>query len=526
MTRRTRIILTCAGAVAATAGLLVVMKLGPFSTVATVTTATEPLDRPMREVWPALNRWDDRLEREYSEFVARLGGALAARKCNRLDRCLRNPEANLLFEPADAYLAMVPDCADLPYHLRAYFAFKRKLPFGYVNDVVGRGKRDIRYAFDVVPRGWTDWRSFKTPRKFLASIGGQVHSGMYRTQPGMDGVDFYPVSIERKSVIPGAIFYDPNGHVAVVTAVRSDGVVQLIDGHPDGSLTVKRFGAAFVVGPARMGGGFKRFRPVSVVDGKLFWPPAAVLPGWDPWAQYDKTRREGQTFEVWSRGKLAMDGAAMDPIADLRDQVQSLCRDVSDRVTAVEAAIAAGLSARAHPPALPDNIYGTDGEWEEYSTPSRDARLKAAVRELHDAALKIASAGQAAPALAAFTEEASKSDCQYRYLRSDGSAKLVSFEDVLDRLFTISFDPYHCPELRWGAPVGPERSTCPDGKNKLDWYANEQRLRNRIDREYGAPTPLESGPEVMPEIDPRRVLAPPELPGARAATSSGGPRPR
>ena len=97
---------------------------------------------------------------------------------------------------------------------------------------------------------------------------------------------------------------------------------------------------------------------------------------------------------------------------------------------------------------------------------------------------------------------------------------------MLDRLFTISFDPYHCPELRWGAPVGPERSTCPDGKNKLDWYANEQRLRNRIDREYGAPTPLESGPEVVPEIDPRRVLSPPTPQGASAATSSGGPRPR
>ena len=40
----------------------------------------------------------------------------------------------------------------------------------------------------------------------------------------------------------------------------------------------------------------------------------------------------------------------------------------------------------------------------------------------------------------------------------------------------------------------------------ISWYRNEQRLRNRIDREYGTPTPLEGGPEAVPEIDARTVL--------------------
>jgi hypothetical protein len=76
----------------------------------------------------------------------------------------------------------------------------------------------------------------------------------------------------------------------------------------------------------------------------------------------------------------------------------------------------------------------------------------------------------------------------------------------------MSFDPYHCPELRWGAPAGsPERASCPDGAGKLKWYADEQRLRNRIDREYGAPTPLESGPTEVPDVDPRTILMPPAL---------------
>ena len=33
---------------------------------------------------------------------------------------------------------------------------------------------------------------------------------------------------------------------------------------------------------------------------------------------------------------------------------------------------------------LPRNIYGTNGDWETYSTPSRDARLKTAFKESRD----------------------------------------------------------------------------------------------------------------------------------------------
>ena len=51
------------------------------------------------------------------------------------------------------------------------------------------------------------------------------------------------------------------------------------------------------------------------------------------------------------------------------------------------------------------------------------------------------------------------------------------------RLFTISFDPYHCVELRWGA-ADAERESCTDGKAKQRWYEAEQRLRNQPDRTY------------------------------------------
>src|SRR5262249_4616913 len=52
------------------------------------------------------------------------------------------------------------------------------------------------------------------------------------------------------------------------------------------------------------------------------------------------------------------------------------------RALAVDVGVAAGMPKRAQPARLPLNIYGTSGDWEIYSTPSRDARLKTAFKSL------------------------------------------------------------------------------------------------------------------------------------------------
>jgi hypothetical protein len=50
------------------------------------------------------------------------------------------------------------------------------------------------------------------------------------------------------------------------------------------------------------------------------------------------------------------------------------------------------------------------------------------------------------------------------------------------RLFDISFDPYHCVELRWGD----DGSGCPDQAGKRRWYALEARARGEVDRDTHA----------------------------------------
>jgi len=47
----------------------------------------------------------------------------------------------------------------------------------------------------------------------------------------------------------------------------------------------------------------------------------------------------------------------------------------------------------------------------------------------------------------------------------------------------MSFDPYHCPERRWGAR-GVELETCKDGPVKERWYEAQKYLRNQSRRTY------------------------------------------
>jgi hypothetical protein len=167
------------------------------------------------------------------------------------------------------------------------------------------------------------------------------------------------------------------------------------------------------------------------------------------------------------------------------------------RIDAVEAAITAGLPTRPQPDRLPRNIYGTDGDWETYSTPSRDARLKTSFKELRDEVarflllattepdrLAYAGADLAGDIRTAYSTEAAA--CSISYETSQGVRRTLDFEGVKARLFAMSFDPYHCPERRWGATSADELATCPDGPGKQAWYAAEQRLRNQIERTYDA----------------------------------------
>ncbi len=548
--------------------------LDPQLAPPTPPTATKPADPPSRPEaagaappdktaaswhWRILRTtWTERDEKGYEEFVARIGES----GCRNMHACLTGAASNPLYRASNPPgMHFYADCADLPYMLRAYYAWKNGLPFSYSTAVTPLGfSKDIRYTARgnaiTSRRDLTD--AGLDARKAVPQVVDTISSAHYRTPPDYTGKllpDHYPVRITRESIKPGTTIYDPNGHVAVVYKVTAEGRIHYIDTHPDNSLTRGIYGKAFSRATPAMGAGFKRWRPQTLVGaarrpdgslagGHIVLSPDKDIPDWSDeqffGTEKNRTRTwttgkfvlEGETLEYYDyvRRRLANAGFKYDPLEETRSMVRSLCEDLKYRVDAVDVAVKAGIHKRPQPDKLPNNIYGTDGDWETYSTPSRDARLKTAFKELRDEVARfLALSGEGSKRLSyagedlrgdirtAYLQEAAA--CSISYVRSDGSEEKLAFADVAKRLFALSFDPHHCAERRWGAQDADELATCADGADKRAWYEAEQRLRNQPDRTYDARMGFSladlrkavpgSGIDVAPVIDVLGLLGDP-----------------
>ena len=102
--------------------------------------------RAGKGVWPAKNDWNRETENLYSAWIETLFEAPLeeAPSWKAMHEVLRDPSRNVLFNHLGLRedqkgLVIQPDCADVPYFLRAYFAFKMGLPFGYAKCTRGDG---------------------------------------------------------------------------------------------------------------------------------------------------------------------------------------------------------------------------------------------------------------------------------------------------------------------------------------------------------------------------------------------------
>ena len=527
--------------------------------------------------------WSDADERGYSEFIAAIGNA----NCRTVDQCMKNP-ANPFARTDRPGTFFKADCADLPYFLRAYYAWKRGLPFSYISAVSPRGRtRDIRYT--ASGNNISARRDITTGSinglDLLVNLRNGISSAMYRLHPDMEGTDLYPVRIDRKALRAGSVLYDPNGHLAVVYKVEDDGRILYIDSHPDNTLTRGTYGRKFVRSSPGMGSGFKNWRPARLINatktvdgvylgGTVVFAKNAEIPDYSTEQYFGNVTRPpsdrqwasgafvlaGQQADYYDymRAKMGGGSLAYEPVQELRNMMRANCEDIKYRAEAVDIAIARGIHLKGQPARLPPNIYGTEGEWEDYSSPSRDARLKTSFKELRDQVqrfvewhaagdrrIQYAGFDLLSDLAAAYDQEATA--CSITYMRSNGTPFQLGYEEIRRRLFALSFDPYHCIERRWGASDPAELATCRDDGYKAEWYAAEQALRNQIDRTYDARmdfglAELKQGPgpgkgvATPPDIDARGLIvtllaqrggpppAPTGYPGAPPATAAPAPR--
>ncbi|MCD6497005.1 MAG: hypothetical protein J7M25_01715 [Deltaproteobacteria bacterium] len=235
-------------------------------------------------VWPVRRQWTPGMERLYSAWIAHLFDVPGRKSWRPLHQVVRRPEQNFLYDvlglaedsgaKGGNRVALWGDCADVAYMVRTYFSWKMRLPmrFGICSRGSGRhGPRCRAYGTNLTDH----YDHIADPvARFDAfvrrDISWQVHSGTTRTLPADTHSDFYPISVTRKTLVPGVVYVDPGGHVLVVTRVE-DGNLTAIDGHPDMTVTVRHFShhQFFPVYVRLMTGGFKAFRPVRYEQGRI-----------------------------------------------------------------------------------------------------------------------------------------------------------------------------------------------------------------------------------------------------------------
>jgi hypothetical protein len=481
-------------------------------------------------LWPVRNSWNRATENLYSAWIEKLFDAPldAAPSWKALHEVLRDQSRNVLFNHLglredEIGLVIRPDCADLPYFLRAYFAFKMGLPYGYSKCTRGgAGQPPKCHAWwniqnlEPAPAPPEPRTAAAVPLEMLrqleapllgapaaklprqrppglapafghylrSDIADGVHSGSGRTAAADDNTDYYPVALTRETLRPGTVYADPYGHLLVLVrrvpqAGDAAGVFLAVDGQPDGTVARKRFWRGnflFAQDPALGGPGFKRFRPiVRTTNGALRRLSNDEIAKDAQYRDFSLDQSRLGIEDFYDRMDDVMSPAPLDPLRAMKEAIISLEEQVKTRVTSVENGRKWQSTARGEAD-MPEGaaIFETTGAWEDFSTPSRDLRLliamdvvlgfpdRVARRPERYAMPKDKSVAEVKSELASVlvSELAART---FSYTRSDGSAWTLALKDVAARAATLemAYNPNDCVELRWGAPdKSDEASTC------------------------------------------------------------------
>jgi hypothetical protein len=465
---------------------------------------------PLAAVWEPRWRWEADTEALYAAFVEQLFDAPIGddRTWTSLSELLREPGRNLLHDhlalgeddapdperpPEERHaLELVPDCADLPYFLRAYFAWKLRLPFAFRRCSRGRagtpptcGEPITNATPHAFPHEVDAFAWFAT--RMLAS---GVHSASGRTAPSDELTDLYPVPLTRDALRPGTVFADPYGHLLVLVrwvppsldarGAPVSGLLLGADAQPDGTIGRRTFWRGtflFTPDTRDVGAGFKAFRPI-VYDPRedTYLALANEEIGREGLVPHALDQYRGSADAFYDAMEALIDPRPLDPATRLEALVDALLESAVRRAISVENG---EEYARAHPGtsiAMPEGaeIFLTEGPWEDFSTPSRDLRLLIAI----DTVLGFADAVQRRPERFRWPDETPRDEVlsglsaerdallaerRFTYRRSDGSTAELRLTDLVVRAeaLELGWNPNDCPELRWGAPAGSdEASTC------------------------------------------------------------------
>lgn len=450
------------------------------------------------EAWPVTRAWDRWLEALYSAWIGRLFYVPRGGQGSwfPLHQVTRDPSRNWLHnalgraeddDASKAKVILMPDCADTPYFLRAYFAWKHGLPFMYQRCTRGNaltGPLCPMVRNNLVTKYRKVWNPVRRFNAFVREwVGWAVHTGTTRTLASDNTADFYPVRLSGRSLRPGRIFVDPAGHVFVLSQQRPGsrrqlGVIFGIDGHPDRTVSRKRFSkGTFIFNARYKTGGFKAFRPLVYAGGKirqLSNAEIAAHPEYGDFSDVQAKLASNQAF--YDQVHKALNPYALRPRQLYRSKIHALHEAVLERVKAVAAGIGFMERNQWRAVQIPKGpaIFETTGAWERYSTPARDLRLLMAIQDVLDFPREVLGRRHLYRIPRGYSDarlqrelhrirETQTAALEVSYVRSNRTVKILTLADIIARrqALRMAYNPNDCIEIRWGAPIySDERSTC------------------------------------------------------------------
>jgi hypothetical protein len=481
-------------------------------------------------VWPIRNSWNRATENLFSAWIAKLFDAPLDTEPSwkAWHEVLRDRSRNILFDylglgEDNVTINLRPDCADFAYFLRAYFAYKIGLPFGYSNcsrsgkcyqwfniehpeatrpppppdqitasaDPAPAPSRNLFQQIageppaPAVPATAAPAKRLGTPSfaEYLRIVGDVVHSGSVRTSATDDNTDFYFVPLTQETLRPGTVYADPYGHVMMVVrrvpeSGGAAGILLAVDAEPDGTVARKRFWRGtflFAHEPTFGSAGFKHFRPiVRSENGAPRRLTNAQIAKNSDYGDFSPEQSQLAVDDFYDRMDAALSPEPLDPFNAMKEAITALEEQVNTRVTSIE-------NGRKYQDGhgeitMPDGpaIFATTGAWEDFSTPARDFRLLVAIDVVrgypdrvarHPERYAMPSGKNVAEVKAELQKvlAAELATRKFSYTRSDGSSWSLALKDAVERAadLEMAYNPNDCVELRWGAPEkSQEASTC------------------------------------------------------------------
>ena len=447
-------------------------------------------------VWKTIRGWDRGMETIFSAWVnALFQGCDEQTSWSSLHEVTQDKDRNFLYnylsmgedDPGGKNsVIMEPDCADNPFFLRAYFAWKLGLPFGFHlcdRGWVGRSPRTGQWITNETSSSKSN--PALAFNSFVRRIMDGVHSGTARTALDNENSDYYPVSLERETLRPGTVYADPYGHTLILVSwvpQTKDHPGQLLaaDAQPDNTIAIKRFWKGnFLFNTSEVVGepGFKAFRPIAYENGKLHLFKNEALKDSAGFGPFSLQQRKMDSKDFYLAMERLINPEPLDPEEALADLLQALHEQLLVRVKSVangEAYLKSHPGTVISMPSSANGIFLAGGPWEDYSTPNRDLRLLIAMDAVLGFPDRVANYPQNFKTSKHKSPEEIKqrlqslleknvSELTITYTRSDGSSQELTLAEILKRkeAFEMAYNPNDCPEIRWGAPENSdERATC------------------------------------------------------------------